>query len=92
MKLSDKNKPYKFLEENYIALDMAIEALQQQPCEIHLTCTDEDRTLSSAQIDLTHIVFETLAECGIYGEEATIKFIGTLKRLGRSDLLPPCVR
>lgn len=44
------------------------------------------------ELDLTHIVFETLAECGIYGEEATIKFIGTLKRLGRSDLLPPCAR
>lgn len=42
--------------------------------------------------DLTHIIFETLAECGIYGEEATIKLIGTLKRLGRNDLLPPCVR
>lgn len=48
--------------------------------------------LPSAQPDLTHIVFETLAECGIYGEEATVKFIGTLKRLGRSDLLPPCAR
>lgn len=44
------------------------------------------------QPDLTHIIFETLAECGIYGEEATIKLIGILKRLGRNDLLPPCVR
>ena len=48
--------------------------------------------LPSAQPDFKHIIFETLSECGIYGEEATIKFIGTLKRLGRSDLLPPCVR
>lgn len=48
--------------------------------------------LPSAQPDLTYIIFETLAECGIYGEEATVKFIGTLKRLGRSDLLPPCAR
>ena len=30
MRLSDKNQPYKFLEENYIALDMAIEALKQE--------------------------------------------------------------
>lgn len=52
----------------------------------------ELKKLPSAHIDLTHIVFETLAECGIYGEEATVKFIGTLKRLGRSDLLPPCAR
>ena len=29
MRLSDKNQPYKFLEENYIALDMAIKALEQ---------------------------------------------------------------
>lgn len=28
MRLSDKNQPYKFLEENYIALDMAIKALE----------------------------------------------------------------
>ena len=41
---------------------------------------------------LKYIIFETLAECGIYGEEATIKFIGVLKRIGRSDLLPPCMR
>lgn len=32
MKLADKNQPCKFLEENYIALDMAIKALEQS-CE-----------------------------------------------------------
>ena len=31
MRLSDKNQPYKFLEENYIALDIAIKALEAQP-------------------------------------------------------------
>lgn len=31
MKISDKQNPCKFLEENYIALDMAIEALEQKP-------------------------------------------------------------
>ena len=41
---------------------------------------------------LKYIIFEKLAECGICGEEATIKFIGVLKRIGRSDLLPPCTR
>lgn len=30
MRLSDKYQPCKFLEENYIALDMAIKALEQQ--------------------------------------------------------------
>lgn len=30
MRLSDKNQPCKFLEENYIALDMAIKALEQE--------------------------------------------------------------
>lgn len=29
MRLSDKNQPCKFLEENYIALDMAIKALEE---------------------------------------------------------------
>lgn len=52
----------------------------------------ELKKLPSMQIDLTHIIFETLTECGIYGEEATIKVVGTLKRLGRDDLLPPCAR
>ena len=28
MKISDKNQPCKFLEENYIALDMAIKSLE----------------------------------------------------------------
>ena len=46
----------------------------------------------SIKLDVTHIIFETLSECGIYGEEATIKVVGTLKRLGRDDLLLPCVR
>lgn len=31
MKLSDEYQPCKFLEENYIALDMAIKALEQEP-------------------------------------------------------------
>jgi hypothetical protein len=44
---------------------------------------DALRELPAAQPDLTYIIFETLAECGIYGEEATIKLIGTLKRRGR---------
>lgn len=30
MSLTDKNQPCKFLEENYIALDMAIKALEQK--------------------------------------------------------------
>lgn len=48
--------------------------------------------VATVQPDVTYIVLEILHECGIYGEEATIKLIGTLKRLGRDDLLPPCVR
>lgn len=39
-----------------------------------------------------YIIFETLSECGIYREEVTIKVVGILKKLGRDDLLPPCVR
>lgn len=33
MRISDKQNPCKFLEENYIALDMAIEALKEMPVE-----------------------------------------------------------
>lgn len=31
MRITDKNSEYKFLKENYEALDMAIEALEQKP-------------------------------------------------------------
>ena len=37
MKISDKQEPCKFLEENYIALDMAIEALKEMS-HLHLIC------------------------------------------------------
>ena len=50
------------------------------------------KQLPPAQSEISYIISETLHECGIYGEEATIKLIGTLKRIGRDDLIPPCVR
>lgn len=37
------------------------------------------------------IIIQTLNECGIYGEEVTIKLISVLKRIGRYDLLPSCL-
>lgn len=48
--------------------------------------------LPPSQPEISYIISETLHECRIYGEEATVKLIGTLKRLGRDDLLPPCIR
>jgi len=33
MRITDKNSEYKFLKGNYEALDMAIKALEQEPCE-----------------------------------------------------------
>ena len=42
---------------------------------------------------ITHVINETLAECGIYGEEAMMKCFNVLKRLEKYfDLLPPCAR
>lgn len=49
MKLSDKNQPCKFLEENYIALDMAIEALQQYTCEDWYDVPSDEMTLEQAR-------------------------------------------
>jgi hypothetical protein len=49
-------------------------------------------SMTTVEPDITYVILETLHECGIYGEEATVKLIGTLKRLGRDDLLPPCAR
>ena len=36
--LTDKEQSCKFLEENYIALDMAIKALEQESCEYYALC------------------------------------------------------
>lgn len=49
MKLSDKNQPCKFLEENYIALDMAIKALEQQSCEDWYDVPSDEMTLEQAR-------------------------------------------
>lgn len=49
MKLSDRNQPCKFLEENYIALDMAIKALEQQPCEDWHDVQSDEMTLEQAR-------------------------------------------
>lgn len=62
-------------------------------CNPNTCCkTEWIRKLPPIQPDIMYIILETLYECGIYGEEATVKLIGTLKRLGRDDLLPPCAR
>ena len=53
---------------------------------------EELKRCPSIKLDVMHIIFETLSECGIFGEEATIKVVGTLKRLGMDDLLPSCAR
>lgn len=58
-----------------------------------LPTADASSDLISKQArNVMHIIFATLSECGIYGEEATIKVVSTLKRLGRYDLLPPCAK
>lgn len=49
MKLSDRNQSCKFLEENYIALDMAIKALEQQPCEDWHDVPSDEMTLEQAR-------------------------------------------
>ncbi len=54
--------------------------------------SEVDKPKTSESDMTTNIILETLRECGIYGEEATIITIGVLKRLGRSDLLMPCMR
>lgn len=63
--------------DEYINYDDAVGEIEQLP---------------PSQPEISYIILETLHECGIYGEEATIKQIGTLKRLGIDDLLPPCIR
>ena len=89
------------------AMGMAIEALSREPSEdtisrqAAIAAADradytglaiEDVKKLTEKLDVMHIIFKTLSECGIYGEEATIKVVGTLKRLGMDDLLPPCAR
>lgn len=51
MRITDKNSEYKFLKENYEALDMAIKALEQEPCEdaVSRTLVHEAITASIAE-------------------------------------------
>ena len=60
--------------------------------EVLMLETEDIKLLSLSQPEISYIISETLHECGIYGEEETIKLIGTLKRIGRDDLIPPCAR
>jgi hypothetical protein len=45
MKITDKKSKYKFLQENYEALDMAIQALEQQTCD----CISRDEAIRVAE-------------------------------------------
>lgn len=51
MKISDKDNPCKFLEENYIALDMAIKALEQD-------CSMDDLISRQAVIDAIRAFYD----------------------------------
>ena len=78
------------------AIDAAIEAADDWDggCNIGRQKRIEKyiRQLPPSQPEILYIISETLHECGVYGEEATIKLIGTLKRLRMDDLIPPCAR
>ena len=73
------------------ALDR-VDQIADVPFGVYQNYRDKMNELPPAQPNIMYIIMETLAECGIYGEEATIKLIGTLKRIGRDDLIPPCAR
>lgn len=66
MKLSDKNQPCKFLEENYIALDMAIKALEQEPKTGHWKRWEySTRRCSECDCIVTH-EYKFCPDCGAY--------------------------
>lgn len=62
MKLSDKNNPCKFNEENYTALDMATQALEQEPCEDWYDIPSEEMTLEQARSAVRELR-EKLGKC-----------------------------
>ena len=71
------------------AIDAAIKGADSYSAD---SIKKEINNVPPAEPYITHIIMETLAEFGIYGEEATIALIRTLKRIGRDDLIPPCAR
>ena len=94
VKTMSKNGPISRAYENDVinrraAIDAAIKGADSYYDD---SIKEEINNVPPAEPYITHIIMETLAECGIYGEEATIKLIGTLKRIGRDDLIPPCAR
>ena len=46
MRITDKESEYKFLKENYVALDMAIKVLEQEPCEDAISRADALKNLA----------------------------------------------
>lgn len=82
----------KFLTERDKLLLSINKAICNNIKELSSADASSDLISKQASRNIMHIIFATLSECGIYGEEATIKVTGTLKRLGRYDLLPPCAR
>ena len=94
MAIEALSKPEIVMYNDCISRQQAIE-MCREPRMRNADCSDfemEIMMLPPIQFDISYIISETLHECGIYGEEATVKPIGTPKRLGRDDLLPPCVR
>ena len=64
MRLADKNQPCKFLEENYIALDLAIKALEQEPF-INKSCVssgiceyDKNKVLDKIRAEIEFMDFD----------------------------------
>ncbi len=71
MNITDKKSEYKFLEENYIALDMAIQALEQQPNRQIEDCENEIEDLHN-RLDIVEYDKERLRE-EVTNLEAKIK-------------------
>lgn len=89
--LREEAKKY-LIDLSYKLGTVAAEHLTSEDGEKMRKAIEDVEQLPLSQQEILYIISETLHECGIYGEGATIKLIGTLKRIGRDDLIPPCTR
>ena len=51
-----------------------------------------DPTSFRIPTETENAISETLKLCGISGEDASMMFIEVMKKLGKSDEIPPCCR
>ena len=75
MRITDKNSEYKFLKENYEALDLAIKSLEQQSSEDCVSKEKQIQKLSKMPPMVLSTAYLYAINYTLYGEDVTEKWI-----------------